>query len=146
MQQKLTLKFLFSFQLLNDREKEVFKFDEIIIAEMKSKLDENKFYLGGQLKMKYDDEIGLNNIIRVYEMNKKREIEYGPPCNGFEECSVRYHEKCLEIVKNMIIKYYEIIALREAESIEIGSDVYDNVIVEIVSDESVHELLPPSPP
>ena len=62
MQQKLTLKDLFSFQLLNDREKEVFKFDEKIVAEMRSKLDDNKFYLGGQVKMKYNDEIGLNNI------------------------------------------------------------------------------------
>jgi hypothetical protein len=133
MLQKLTLKVLFSFKLLNDREKEVFKFDEIILAEMRSRLDENKFYLGGQLKMKYDDEIGLNNIVKVYEMNKQREIEYGPPYNGFEASSIRYHEKCLEIVKNMIIKYYEIIALRKEG-------------YELREAESVHKLLPPSPP
>jgi hypothetical protein len=111
---------------LNDREKEVFKFDEEIVAEMKANLDDNKFYLGGQVKMNYDHEIGLANIEMVNEINKQREIDYGPPYNGFEASSIRYHKKALEIVKNMIIKYYEIIALRE--------------------EESVNKLLPPSPP
>ena len=126
MQQKLTLKELFSFQLINDREKEVFKFDETIVAEMRSKLDDNKFYLGGQVKMKYDDEIGLNNIETVFIINKQREIEYGAPYNGCEAASIMYSKNALEIVKNMIIKYYEIIALREVESVQ--------------------ELLPPTPP
>ena len=133
MQQKLTLKDLFSFQLLNDREKEVFKFDEKIFAEMRSKLDDNKFYLGGQVKMKYNDEIGLNNIETVYIINKQREIEYGPPCNGFESTSIMYSKNALEIVKNMIIKYYEIITLREQE-------------YALREAESLYELLPPSPP
>ena len=107
----LTLRTLFSFQPINDREKEVFKFDEKKVAEMKYKFDENIFYLGGQLLMKYDDKISLNDIENVYKINKQREIEYGPPWNGFEAQSIRYHEKTLEIVKNMIIKYYEIIEL-----------------------------------
>jgi hypothetical protein len=126
MEIPLTLRNLFSFQLFNDREKEVFKFDEKIVAEMKAKLDDNKFYLGGQIKMKYDDKIGLANIEMVNIINNKREIEYGPPCNGFEAQSIIYHKKTLKIVENMIIKYYEIIALRESEII--------------------NKLLPPSPP
>ena len=107
MEIPLTLRILFSFQPINDREKEVFKFDEKIVAEMMQKLDKNIFYLGGQISMKYDDKISLNDIEMVYIINKKREIEYGPPWNGFEAQSIRYHEKCLEIVKDMIIKYYD---------------------------------------
>ena len=41
----LTLRTLFSFQPINDREKEVFKFDEKKVAEMKYRLDKNIFYL-----------------------------------------------------------------------------------------------------
>ena len=81
------------------------------VAEMKYRLDKNIFYLGGQISMKYDDKISLNDIENVYKINKQREIEYGPPWNGFEAQSIRDHEKTLEIVKNMIIKYYEIIEL-----------------------------------
>ena len=117
MEIPLTLRTLFSFQPINDREKEVFKFDEKIIAEMRFRLDNNIFYLGGQIEMKYDDKISLNNIENVYKINIQREIEYGPPFNGFEAQSIRYHEKCLEIVKNMIIKYYEIIESRDIELI-----------------------------
>jgi hypothetical protein len=84
---------------------------------MRFRLDKNIFYLGGQIEMKYDDKISLTDIEKVYKINKQREIEYGPPWNGFEAQSLRYHEKCLEIVKNMIIKYYEIIELRDIELI-----------------------------
>ena len=117
MEIPLTLRILFSFQPINDREKEVFKFDEKIIAEMRYKLDKKIFYLGGQISMKYDDKISLTDIEKVYKINKQREIEYGTPWNGFEAQSIRYHEKCLEIVKNMIIKYYEIIESRDIELI-----------------------------
>jgi hypothetical protein len=117
MEIPLTLRILFSFQPINDREKEVFKFDEKIVAEIMHKLDKNIFYLGGQISMKYDDKISLNDIEMVYIINKKREIEYGPPYNGFEASSILYHEKTLEIVKNMIIKYYEIIESRDIELI-----------------------------
>ena len=46
----ITLRTLFSFQPINDREKEVFKFDEKKVSEMKYKLDKNIFYLGGQIR------------------------------------------------------------------------------------------------
>jgi hypothetical protein len=117
MEIPLTLRTLFSFQPINDREKEVFKFDEKKVAEMRYKLDKNIFYLGGQISMKYDDKISLNNIENAYKINIQREIEYGPPYNGFEAQSIRYHEKTLEIVKNMITKYYEIIESRDIELI-----------------------------
>ena len=113
----LTLRTLFSFQPINDREKEEFKFYEKNVAEMRYKLDKNIFYLGGQISMKYDDKISLNDIENVYKINKQREIEYGGPYNGFEASNILYHEKTLEIVKNMIIKYYEIIELRDIELI-----------------------------
>ena len=113
----LTLRTLFSFQPINDREEEAFKFYEKNVAEMRYKLDKNIFYLGGQISMKYDDKISLNDIENVYKINKQREIEYGGPYNGFEASNILYHEKTLEIVKNMIIKYYEIIELRDIELI-----------------------------
>lgn len=126
IKQKLTLRILVSFNPMNHREKEIFKFNENIISEIKNNLDANVFYLGGQILMKYDDEISLNNIENVYQFNNKRENEYGVPYNSFEAFSIMHHKNILEVVKNMIIKYYEIIELRNVKYI--------------------NELFPPSPP
>jgi ligand-binding sensor protein len=111
---------------MNHREKEIYKFNENIISKLKNKLDANDFYLGGQILMKYDDEISLNNIENVSQISNQREKEYGVPYNSFEASSIMHHKNTLEVVKNMIVKYCEIIELRNVKYI--------------------NELFPPSPP
>lgn len=113
---KLTVANLFNFIPLNDREKEIFNFDKNTIENFNKDLNNNFFYLGGQLKMKHEDLISLDTIEQVRQINKKREIEYGGPCNSFEAASVLNHIKKLHFVEDMIIKYNEIIELREKEN------------------------------
>ena len=56
----LTLFNLLHFMKLNENEKELFNFDKLIIEKFISQLDNDTFYLGGQLKMKHNDIINLN--------------------------------------------------------------------------------------
>jgi hypothetical protein len=113
----LTVSKLLNFVPINDREKELFNFDKNIIERLKQDLDNNFFYLGGQLKMKHDDIISLNSIEEVKTINKKREIEYGEPCNSFESASILNHLNKLYFVEVMIIKYNEIMELREKDKL-----------------------------
>ena len=75
-----------------------------IINSMREKLDKNQFYLGGQLKMIYDDEISLDAFDKVREINKQSEIEYGI-CNSFELISVNYHKKLLDDTEKIFKNY-----------------------------------------
>jgi hypothetical protein len=109
----LTLIHLLTFRPLNDIEKELFNFDKKIIDEFLNDLKQNRFYLGGQLKMKADDFINVESIQQVREINLKRNIDYGGPCNFMELQSMRSHLNKLEFVENMIIKYNIIRQIRE---------------------------------
>jgi len=113
----LTVFDLFNFVPLNDREKEIFNIDKSIVEELNDKLSSNWFYLGGQIRMNANDLISLDTIEKVREINEKRRIEYGESYNGFEAQSVRHSNKMLEAVENMIIKYNEIMNLRENHKI-----------------------------
>jgi hypothetical protein len=114
---ELTIFKLLNFILLNDNEKELFNFDKNVIDEFKKDLNKNMFYLGGQIKMKPDEPINLNSIHQVLEINKRRDIEYGGPCNSFEADSILNHLGKLIFIKNMIISYNSIIELREKEDL-----------------------------
>ena len=70
-------------------------------------LDNDEFWLGGQIKLLHDDTINLKLIQRVKEIKQKRLIEYGAPCNSFEMMSVYSSTKQLELIEAMIIKYNE---------------------------------------
>ena len=113
----LTIFKLLNFIPLNENEKELFNFDKNIIDEFKKDLNKNMFYLGGQIKMKPDDSINLNSIENVLEINKRRDIEFGGPCNSFEASSISYHLKKLKLIENMIISYNSIIELREKDDL-----------------------------
>lgn len=110
MTDKVTLINLLTFF---QEENEVFNFDKLIIQECISNLNDGFFYLGGQVNMKANDTINLDCIKQVREINKKREIEYGGPCNSFEMQSVMKSLKQLELIESMIIKYSEIMSTRE---------------------------------
>lgn len=104
---------MFNTTPLNEKEKEYFNFDKNIIKYLISKLDNDNFYLGGQIKMKHNDIINLNLIDKVREINKKKDIIYGGPCNSFELASIYKHLEYLQFIENMIIKYNYILELRE---------------------------------
>jgi hypothetical protein len=113
MNKSITVLNLFNFIPLNNKEKEIFDFDNNIINEFKTDLDKGMFYLGGFLKMSNDDYINIDSIKQVREMSKIREIEYGGPCNSFEANSIINHERKLRIIENMLLKYNIIMELRE---------------------------------
>lgn len=118
MVNNLTLFNLLHFMPLNEYENELFNFDKFIIKGFISKLDKGIFYLGGQLKMNHNDIINLSSIQQVREINRKRDIEYGGPFNGFEYASMRQSIMELEFIENMIIKYNIIMEIREKEKLD----------------------------
>jgi hypothetical protein len=75
-----------------------------IINSMREKLEKNQFYLGGQLKMTYDDEISLDTFEKVRQIDKQREIEYGV-YNSFELISVNNHKKLLDDTEKIFTSY-----------------------------------------
>ena len=87
---------------------EEYEFDKNVIDGFIYDLDSNKFWLGGQIKLKHDDIINLSLIQRVKEIRQKRLIDYGPPCNSFEMMSIYSSNKQLELIESMIIKYNEL--------------------------------------
>ena len=109
----VTLRELLSFQPENDREKEIYNINQNILDDMNVQLQRNMYYLGGQLKMSYNDEINLLLFDKVREINKQRELEYGGPCNGFEYMSINRHKKMLEETEIIVKKYFEIMKWRE---------------------------------
>jgi hypothetical protein len=123
MVEHLTLFNLMHFTPLNESENELFDCDKLIIKHFITQLDNDMFYLGGQLKMKHNDIINLDSIQQVREINRKRDIEYGGPCNGFEAASIRNSIIELQFIENMIIKYNTIMTIREKEKL---SEPYSN--------------------
>jgi hypothetical protein len=113
----LTLFNLLHFMPFNEYENEIFSCDKLIIDKFISQLDNNEFYLGGQIKMKHNDIINLDSIQQVREINRKRDIEYGCPYNGFEYASILNSIKELQFIENMIIKYNNIMTIREKEKL-----------------------------
>ncbi len=111
--QNVTLRQLIAFQPENDREKELYNINHDVITNMNKDLQDNRYYLGGQIKMGYDDEINLDSFDKVREIDRKREIEYGGPFNSWEYISINYHRKNLEETEIILKKYFEIINSRE---------------------------------
>jgi len=110
---ELTLRQLLEFQPQNDREKEIFNINQSVLDEMKRDLERDVYYLGGQIKLKYDDTINLFLFDKVREINKQREIEYGGPCNSFEAASIYHHNKIFEETEKIVQKYFEIMNWRD---------------------------------
>ena len=109
----VTLRKLLLFKPENDREKEIFNIHQHILDDMNNKLQKKLYYLGGQIKMQYDDEINLESFDKVREINRKREAEYGGPCNSWEAMSINNSKMLLEETEKIVRKYFEIISSRE---------------------------------
>jgi hypothetical protein len=80
-------------------------YNENIINNFIKQLDDNNFWLGGQIKLSRDDFINLKTIEHVKEIIKQRFIDYGPPCNSIEMMSINASTKQLELIEDMIITY-----------------------------------------
>lgn len=116
MPDNLTLLNLFYFMPLNEQEKQFFNFDKNIINRFISDLDNDIFYLGGQIKMKHNDFISLDLIQKVRKIIQQRNREYGETCNSWEAASIYTAQKELEYIENMIKKHNLIMSLRENEN------------------------------
>jgi hypothetical protein len=115
MTNNLTLFNLFHFTPLNEQEKEYFNFDKTIIDRFIFNLDKDVFYLGGHIKMKHNDLIGLDSIQKVREIHERITCEYGAPSNSFEAASIYTAQKEVEFIESMIKAYIVIIEIREKE-------------------------------
>jgi hypothetical protein len=105
---------LFFFQPLNHREKEIFDVNEATLQKMIHKLDNNFYYLGGQLKLTYDDKVSMDLFNKVREINKQRELDYGGPCNSWEYNSILAHSQELQNTEDIVKKYLQIMEERNS--------------------------------
>lgn len=108
----VTLKELLYFRPQNDREKEIYKINQCIIDDIINKLDKDIFYLGGHIKLNY------NNVINIDIFDKLLEIEFIRISNNktysFEEIKYNNYHKTISIeFENMFKKYFEVIKWRE---------------------------------
>ena len=117
MSDNLTLFNLFNFMPLNDKEKELYTFDKSIYNILNTNLDNNFFYLGGQIKMTHTDIVNLDSIQKVRDIYLQKERDYGGPCNSWEAASIYRAQKELEVVESMIKAYNLIMKIREKENL-----------------------------
>ena len=73
------------------------------------KYADGKYWLKGQLQMSPNDEITNEKMNEAEEIDNRRQIEYGGPCNGLEAASIRQHTYKFENLKKVIIKYYHLL-------------------------------------
>jgi hypothetical protein len=113
---KVTLSDLILFKPENDREKEIYTINKDLIVEMMKNLNDNIYYLGGQIKMTHNDFIDLELINKVREIDRQRMIEFGGPSNSWELISINNHNKMLNDTEIMLKKYIEVMKMREIKS------------------------------
>jgi hypothetical protein len=130
---KANLNTLLSFVPENDTERHIFnnlnkQVLNYYLGDTKQTYLNGMFYLGGQVKMKPDEEINLDKIKEVREINRKREIEYGGPCNSWEAASIYGHENRLNQMEDIIKAYTKIMYLRELEKTKLNDDVNKTIV------------------
>ena len=129
---KATLNSLLSFvpdQTNNDEKIMYNKLEKQVLTSYSESIVRNgSFYLGGQIKMNPDEEITLDKIKEVRKINKRREIEYGKPCNSFEAMSILNSEKLLNQMEEIIKCYLTIMYSRELKNIKLNDDADTNII------------------
>ena len=130
---KANLNTLLSFVPENDTERAIFnKLDKQVLnyylGDTKQTCYNGMFYLGGQVKMRPDEEITLDKIKEVREISRKREIEYGGPCNSWEAASIYSHNNRLNQMEDIIKAYTKIMYLRELEKTKLNDDVNKTIV------------------
>ena len=117
---KATLNTLLSFIPNNEEERNIYEnLNKRVLDDYcnKTKMNYSKniFYLGGQLKMSPDEEITLDKINQAKLISIKSELEYGVPCNSFEDQSILHSKNLLNEMEEIIIAYNKINELRNQE-------------------------------
>lgn len=95
--------------------RELFNEDEqkclaLYINDTKEKYSGGNYWLKGQLPMTPGDEITQSKLLEAEEIDKRRLVEYGGPCNGFEAASIRHHNYKFEHLQQVLSKYYDILS------------------------------------
>ena len=130
---KASLNTLLEFIPNNDIERNIFdNLNKNVLTrylnDTKTTYSNGMFYLGGQVKMNPHEEISLDKITEVRVIDKKREIEYGGPCNSWEAASINSHRNHLNQMEEIIKAYTKIIYLRELEKTKLNDDVNNNIV------------------
>lgn len=129
---KATLNSLLNFvpDETNNDEKIIYnKLEKQVLTSYSESIFRNgSFYLGGQIKMYPDEEITLDKIKEVRKINKRRELEYGTPCNSFEAMSILNSETLLNQMEAIIKCYLTIMYSREIKNIKLNADSDAHII------------------
>jgi len=129
---KITLTYLINYTPKNDTERLMYKKlnTEVLFSylnDTNSKYFGGSFYLGGQLRMKPDEEISLKKIEEVKEISKQRLIEYGY-ANGFEAASIGRSKKLLNELEEIIKFHLKLAYLDQLEKTKLNNDVNHNIV------------------
>jgi len=128
---KATLNSLLQFipDQTNDDEKIMYdKLDKQVLTYYSNNIRHGTFYLGGQIAMRPYEEITLDKIKEVREIYKKREIEYGKPCNSFEANSILNSKMLLNQMEEIVKCHLTIMYLRELKNIKLNDDTDSHII------------------
>ena len=87
------------------------------LRESQSNILSGFFYLGGQLKMKLDEEITLAKIAEARQITSQRLYEYGGPTNSWEMSSITSSENLLEQMEKIIQFHLTLPLLIESENL-----------------------------
>ncbi len=130
---KTTLTYLINYVPNNDTERILY--EKLDVQVLTSYLNDSKsqwfggsFYLGGQVKMKPDEEITLKKIDEVRQISKQRVNEYGDHANGWEVASFMQSETLLNQMEKIIKFHIKLSYLNELEKTKLNSDVNLNVV------------------
>ena len=81
----------------------------LYIGDTKEKYSGGNYWLKGQLQMSPGDKITQSKVLEAEEIDKRRFVEYGGPCNGLEAASLRQHNYKFEHLQKALSKYYDLI-------------------------------------
>lgn len=115
---KITLNTLLNFVFENDEERKAFNKYSSVLTEYyndtQKKYYNGCYYFGGQIKMRPDDEWSLKLVEDVKNITLQRLIDYGGPCNSWEQASIYSAEQKLSEAENLIKIVLDIFSKREA--------------------------------
>jgi hypothetical protein len=129
---KTTLTYLINYTPNSDNEKIMYKKLDIQVLssylnDTKSKYLGGSFYLGGQIKMKPDEEITLTKIDEARQITKQLK-EYGDYANSWEMASVMHSETLLNQMEKIIQFHNNLLLFNELEKTKLNDDVNLNIV------------------
>jgi hypothetical protein len=115
MTNKATLNTLLIFVPENEIESAIFNVNKSVLQkyfkDTKQYWSDGKFYLGGQIPIKPNEEITFSKINNVREIQRQKDIDISY-CNSWEMASINTSKRELKEMEIILTKYYEIYKLR----------------------------------